>query len=361
MFNLYDPREGKRLSLLSPDGTLSKEYKNYPYPTNQELLHAYRIMVLSRKADEWAVSLNRQGRMPTYPPNIGQEANSIGALMAIEEDDWFVPSFRELGGFLIRGIPLEQVYLYWYGNEEGSRFPIEKYHTLPISVPIGSQVVHAVGLSLAEKLSDSNRIAVSFFGEGASSQGEVHEALNLASVWKTGTIFYVQNNQWAISLPAEEQTASRTVAEKAFGYGFKGIQIDGNDIFAVYAAVKYAAEAARAGEGPSLIEGYTYRLGAHTTSDDPSKYRKQSLTEKWKKKDPLLRLERYLKKQGVLSESDNNQIKNETSAFVKEAFKKAENHSNPELIDIFKYTYSTMPLILEKQYKRLNNSKAAEL
>ena len=183
--------------------------------------------------------------MPTYPPNKGQEANGVGALLALRDDDWFIPAFRELGAWLTRGVPLRQLYQYWYGNEQGNHLPTEAWHTLPVSVPVGSQPLHAVGLAYAEKLARSDRLAITFMGEGATSAGAVHEAFNLAGVWGVGVIFYVQNNHWAISLPTQEQTASTTVAEKAFAYGFEGVQVDGNDLLAVHAAVSMAAETAR--------------------------------------------------------------------------------------------------------------------
>ncbi|HUJ73801.1 MAG TPA: thiamine pyrophosphate-dependent enzyme, partial [bacterium] len=273
MIENYDPREGRMLSLLDAEGKLAPLPPGMPRLTDEQALAAYKTMVLTRQADEWAVNLNRQGRMPTYALNKGQEANSIGALLALRPDDWFVPAFRELGGLLIRGITLKQWYLYWYGNESASALPAGTYRTMPISVPIGSQMLHAVGLAWAERYQGGDRIAITFLGEGGTSEGEFHEACNLAGVWKAGVIFYVQNNYWSISLPWPKQSASATAAEKGFAYGFPGIRVDGNDVFAVYAAVKLAEERARTGQGPTLIEGETYRLGAHTTSDDPTKYR----------------------------------------------------------------------------------------
>src|SRR4030042_1061723 len=241
MFKAYDPREGKRLSLLNPEGCLADCVSALPRPNDQEVLEAYRVMVLARQADEWAVSLNRQGRMPTYVLNEGQEANPAGALLALRPDDWFVPAYRELAGMLLRGLPLHQIYLYWHGNELGSHLPRETYHRLPIACPGGAQPLHAVGLAYAERLRGSDRVVIAFMGEGASSEGDWHEALNLAGVWKSGVIFFTQNNQWAISLPAGKQTASATVAEKAFAYGFEGGQVDGNDLFAVYAGARQGA------------------------------------------------------------------------------------------------------------------------
>ena len=222
MFESYDPREGRVLTLLDEQGTLAPIPPGMPRLTDEQALAAYKTMVLARQADEWSVSLNRQGRMPTYALNKGQEANSIGALMALRPDDWFVPAFRELGGMLVRGVTLKQYFLYWFGNEWANHMPGDKYHMMPISVPVGSQMLHAVGLAWAERYKGADRIAITFMGEGASSEGEFHEACNLAGVWKAGVIIYAQNNHWSISLPWSKQSASATLAEKAFAYGFPG-------------------------------------------------------------------------------------------------------------------------------------------
>jgi len=207
MFENYDPREGRLLSLLDVTGKLAPFPPGMPRLTDEQALAAYKTMVLSRQVDEWAVSLNRQGRMPTYALNKGQEANSVGALMAVRPDDWFVPAFRELGGMLARGISLKQYFLYWYGNEWANHMPVDTYHMMPISVPVGSQMLHAVGLAWAERYKGNDRIAITFMGEGASSEGEFHEACNLAGVWKAGVIIYAQNNHWSISLPWSKQSA----------------------------------------------------------------------------------------------------------------------------------------------------------
>jgi pyruvate dehydrogenase E1 component alpha subunit len=352
MFESYDPREGKILRLLDEAGELAPIPKGMPRLTDEQALAAYKTMVLARQVDEWAVSLNRQGRMPTYALNKGQEANSIGALMAVRPDDWFVPAFRELGGMPIRGVSLKQWYLYWYGNEWANHMPVDTFHMMPISVPIGSQMVHAVGLAWAERYKGSDRIAITFMGEGASSEGEFHEACNLAGVWKAGVIIYAQNNHWSISLPWSKQSASATLAEKAFAYGFPGIRIDGNDVFAAYAAVRLAAERARAGEGPTLIEGLTYRLGAHTTSDDPTKYRSDDEVKLWETRDPLLRLERYLIRTKHLTGEEVVRLREQSLACAQAAFEEVEKEPDESMEDTFRYHYSEMPEIMEAQMER---------
>jgi pyruvate dehydrogenase E1 component alpha subunit len=352
MFECFDPRQGKMFCLLDESGTLHAPPEGFPLLNNEQALTAYRAMILARAADEWALSLNRQGRMPTYALNEGQEANSVGALMALRPDDWFVPAFRELGGMLMRGLTLAQYYLYWYGNEEGSRLDPSKYHMMPVSVPVGSQMVHAVGIAWAERYKGMDRVVATFMGEGATSEGDFHEACNLAGVWNSGVIFYVQNNHWAISLPWEKQSASPTVAEKAFAYGFEGVRVDGNDIFAVYAVVKAAAERARRGEGPTLIEGLTYRLGAHTTSDDPSRYRADEDVKRWRERDPVVRLERFLLDREVLTSEDMRAIREECVTWARESFEEVEHTADPTLEDAFRYLYHQMPAILQEQLDR---------
>jgi pyruvate dehydrogenase E1 component alpha subunit len=359
MFEKIDPRKGKRLQLLKEDGTLTEVAENYPLMEDEQILEAYKTMILTREADEWAVSLNRQGRMPTYPPVRGQEANAIGSLMALRNDDWFVQAFREMGGLLVRGIPLNQQYLYFLGNEIGSKYKSGTY-TLPISVPIASQTLHAVGLAYAEKYKKTDRIAITFVGDGGTSEGDFHEALNFAGVWHAPVIFYIQNNQWAISVPRAKQSASKTLAEKAFAYGFEGIQVDGNDILAVYAATTIAAEKARNGDGPTLIEGFTYRLGAHTTADDPKRYRADEEVESWEKKDPIIRIEKYLISKDLLKEDEIESMKKDAKKEAQKAFEDAEKYEKPSLDDTFRYTFKEMPRVLEVQLEKRRELEGGE-
>lgn len=352
MFECFDPREGKMLSLLDETGTLTRAPEDWPMLEDEQALAGYRQMVRARQADEWAVNLNRQGRMPTYVLNKGQEANAVGSLMAVRPDDWFVPAYRELGGMLARGVGLSQIYRYWIGSEEGSRYPPEKFHMMPIAVPVGSQVVHAVGIAYAERYRKTDRIVITFLGEGASSEGDFHEACNMAGVWKAGVIFFAQNNQWAISTPWHKQSASATLAEKAFAYGFEGIRVDGNDIFAVYTAVTMAAARARQGGGPTLIEGLTYRLGAHTTSDDPSRYRTEAEVLQWQRRDPLLRLERYLSKKGLLAAEEPRALRETALAEARSAFEAAEREGETTVEETFDYLYADMPDLLALQMQR---------
>jgi len=349
MFEQFSPLDGKRLAALNEKGKLTPPDKKFSILTNEQLLFAHDIMVKTRVADEWAVSLNRQGRMPTYAPNRGQEANSIGALLALKKDDWFVPAFRELGGMLIRDIPLRQYYLYWLGNEMGSHLPIEKHYTMPISVPISSQTLHAVGLSYAEMQKGTDKVALVFVGDGGTSEGDFYEAMNFAAVWNTPTVFFIQNNQWAITTPRETQTKAATLAQKSISCGFEGVQVDGNDLFAVYAATKAAVDKARSGGGPTLIEGVTYRLGAHTTADDPTRYRNDSEVEEWQAFDPLTRLELYLKSKKLITDKKIKEMKEAAKNFAMSEFAEAEKYAPPTLQETVSYTFKEMPATLKEQ------------
>jgi len=255
MVEWVKPKSGSMLHILNVDGSIEDLPDTFPMMSDEEFMRAYGFMVRARVADEWAISLNRQGRMPTYVPSIGQEANSVGAILALRKDDWFVQSYRELGGLLARGIPLSKVYQYWYGNELGSSYDAREYYTLPISVPVSSQTLHAVGIAYAEKFLKNDRVVITYVGDGGTSEGDFHEAMNFAGNRNASVIFYVQNNQYAISMPRSHQTASKTLADKATAYGFEGLQVDGNDVTAVYAAVTYAAEKAENVAGQRLLKG----------------------------------------------------------------------------------------------------------
>lgn len=345
--------ESQHYRILDKDGKLVLK-EDLPDLTEEELLYLYKTMLFSRTIDERALSYQRQGRMLTYAPNLGQEATQIGSAYAMEKDDWLVPAFRELGAWLVRGYPLKNIYLYWYGNEWGSHMP-EDVKVLPVSVPIGSQYQHAAGIGMANNIKGEDNVVVTYIGDGGTSHGDFHEALNFAATFKAPVIFIIQNNQYAISVPRHKQTASETLAQKALAYGMPGVLVDGNDIFAVYSATKEAIDRARNGEGPTLIEAYTYRLGAHTTSDDPTLYREDSEVEEWKEKDPVKRFRQYLLDQGILSQEWEEKTKKELDELVATTFEEIEDKSDTEIEDIFKYHYETMPPQLEEQLEEYKN------
>ena len=257
LFEDYYPLKGKMFQILKPDGTVHPGEK--PPLNEKETFDLYKKMAFIRLADQRALMLQRQGRFGTYAPIWGQEACQVGSAYALRKADWVFPAFREIGATLMMGISLKNFFLYWMGNEMGSRAP-EGINFMPVSVPVGTQTLHAVGAAWAAKLKGDPVVTLVFFGDGATSKGDFHEAMNFAGVFKTPTVFFCQNNQFAISVPRSLQTASKTIAQKAIAYGFDGIQVDGNDLFAVFAATKEAVEKARSGGGPTLIEGVTYRI-----------------------------------------------------------------------------------------------------
>lgn len=314
------------LQILDEKGNVDEELD--PALNDDDCIMLYRNMVLAREGDQRMLKLQRQGRIGTFGPCTGQEASVCGTTFALSERDWFVPAFRELGGRMMRGEPLMSTLLFYNGYEEGNLLPKEN-RTLPTNIIVGSQNLHAAGIAYAVKYrGEKNTAVVAFCGDGGTSQGDFHEALNFAAVWRAPVVFVVQNNQWAISIPREKQTYSKTLAQKAIAYGIPGIQVDGNDVLAVYKAARDALDRAYAGEGPSLVEAVTYRLMMHTTADDPKKYRTREEEEAWWKRDPLPRFRAYLEKKGIWNEDLQNkmeaEVKEEIDATVKAFEEKAD-------------------------------------
>lgn len=353
LFEDYYPLKGKMFQIMKPDGTLLSEAT--PPLTDQETFDLYQKMLFVRLADQRALMLQRQGRMGTYAPVWGQEACQVGSAAVLQKGDWVFPAFRELGAALIMGLPLKAIFLYWMGYEEGSRAP-EGINVLPVSIPVGTHPLHAVGVAWAGKLKGDKIVTVAYFGDGATSKGDFHEAMNFAGVFKVPAIFFCQNNQFAISVPRKIQTASQTIAQKAIAYGMDGIQVDGNDLFAVFAATKEAAEKARSGKGPTLIEGVTYRFGPHTTADDPTKYRKDQEIEPWKPLDPMVRLRLYLKEKGLWNEEIEQRLNEEAKKEIDQVVKEAEAVTSPDVEEIFKYVYAEMTPQLKEQLEYLKET-----
>ncbi len=347
----YEPLKGKMFQMLKSDGTLLPGMK--PPISDEETVSLLKKMVFIRLADQKGLMLQRQGRFGTYAPCWGQEACQVGSAYVLKKGDWITPAFRDLAATLMMGISLKSFYVYWMGNEMGSHSP-EGINVMPVAIPVGTQPLHAVGIGWASKLKGERTVAVAYFGDGATSKGDVHEAMNIAGVFKTPTIFFCQNNQFAISVPRKMQTASATLAQKAIAYGFDGIQVDGNDLFAVIGATKEAVEKARSGKGPTLIEGVTFRFGPHTTADDPTKYRTDAEIEPWKPLDPFVRLRSYLKGKGLWSEEIERKTSEEAQKEIDETVKEAEAFPPPKPEDMFKYVFAEMtpPLKEELEYLR---------
>jgi len=345
----FDPLKDEMIQIMDKDGNIVKP-EWMPEISTEDLIRIYKTMRLSRIIDEKTLQYQRQGRMLTYAPNLGQEATQVGSIAAARQTDWVAPSFRELGIWLYKGAPLRNIFLYWFGNEMGMKMP-EEVRILPVSIPIASQMQHATGLAFAARYRGRDDIAIAYVGDGGTSQGDFHEAINFAAVQNLPNVFIVQNNQFAISTRRKIQTKSTTIAQKALAYGIPGIQVDGNDVFAMYAVTKEAVERARRGDGPTLIEAYTFRMGAHTTSDDPTVYREDSEVEAWKDKDPIDRLRKYLLAEGLWDEEQEVQYSEEKEKFVKETFEEVESTGFTTLEDTFDYVYAQKTPILEAQYQ----------
>ena len=340
----------ERIEILAVDGTVDRELMPSIDPETARGL--YRDMTRMRALDDKALKMQRQGRMGTWPPIRGQEAVQAGVALAMEEQDWLIPAFREHGIMLLRGVPAHLIYAYWNGDERGACHP-EGVRVFPIAVPVGSQWQHGAGVGLSLKLRGENGVAVTFGGDGSTSEGDFHEALNCAAVYGAHAVFVIQNNQWAISVPLHQQTRAETLAQKAHAYGMPGIQVDGNDVFAVYAAAREALERARGGGGPTLIEAVTYRIGDHTTADDASRYRSEEELEEWRGKDPIARLRLYLGSIGQWDDDQEAVLVEEAQKWVDAQVAALEAMEPQDPTDIFTSMYGELPSHVEEQMEAL--------
>lgn len=331
--------------LINPDGTVRDRLP----VTLEEMKSLYADMVEARVYDDKSMAMQRQGRLATYAPFRGQEAAQIGAAAALRPGDWVSGTYRDAALNWKAGYPWKLLILGRTGDERGGQVP-EGVNVMPPSITVGGHMIHAVGLAWAERLKGTDRIALTSFGDGATSEGDFHEAMNFAAVYETPTVFLCQNNGWAISYPVEEQTRSETIADKALAYGMPGVRVDGNDVIAVLVAVREAAERAREGEGPSLVEAVTYRLGPHTTADDPGRYRKDDEVAAWEELDPLVRVRRLLERSGAWTESWQQSLETEASNRIEEAVAWAESVPEPEPDDMFKRMFAEpTPNLVEQE------------
>ena len=335
---------------LDQDGELLADQ-----PMSDDLaLEGYRVMLRGRRFDERCVSLQRQGRMVTLAPGIGQEAATVGAAMALDrKTDWFVPQYRELAGQLWHGYPLRLAFLWHVGHPIAFQVP-EDLNMLPFQAAIAGQLPQAVGLAWGLRMKGDPGVVLAVFGDGGTSQGDFHEAANLAGVMKAPIVLLCQNNGWAISTTIEQQTASPTLAQKAVAYGFPGVQCDGNDLFAVYATVREAVRRAREGKGPTLVEAMTYRLGLHTTADDPTRYEPREMHDLWVDRDPLRRMQLHLISSGIADRAALDRIEDQVREELRVAWEEAQQEPLPDPGYYFGQVHKESSARLHRQLGRLD-------
>jgi pyruvate dehydrogenase E1 component alpha subunit/2-oxoisovalerate dehydrogenase E1 component alpha subunit len=347
------------LQILGEDGTADPTLD--PQLKPDALRAIYRATLRVRLLDERMLSLQRQGRIGFYGLTTGEEAAVIGSAYALRPEDWILPALRQGGAALLRGFPLELLVAQCIGNsldvQKGRQMPCH-YSYKPAnfvawSSCIGTQLPHAVGLAWAAKLKGDPIVAMAYLGDGATSEGDFHVAMNFAGVFRVPVVFVCQNNQWAISVPFSQQTAAKNIAVKAEAYGFSGIRVDGNDLLAVYRAAREAVERARSGGGPTLIEAVTYRLGGHSSSDDPTRYRDEAEVKEWQKRDPLERFRRYLEARDLWSQSADEELRKALDAEISQAIKIAEAAPPPPMESLFEDVYAEIPAHLQAQLREL--------
>ena len=344
--NLIDLGDIESLQILNEDGVADEAFA--PRLDNEELARIHRAMVLTRTLDIRMLNMQRQGEMGTFAPGIGQEATQIGQVHPLRSRDWFVPSYRSFGAQLWRGWTIEGLMLLWDGFFEGFEVPAG-VNDLPFSIVIGSQVPVATGVAMGIRQRREKHVVVTNFGDGAISQGAVNEAFNFAAVYKSPIVFVVENNGYAISMPAEKQAATKELARRGPGFGIPAIRVDGNDVLAMIVATTEAVDRARAGEGPTLIEAVTYRMGLHTTADDPKVYRSDDEVDTWKPRDPITRFEKYLIGKGLLDENRIQRTGEECEQEVLNARERFRERAVANPREVFEYIYDSLPPALQQQ------------
>lgn len=333
---------------VAEDGSRAGEHGGYGEPAGDRLKEAYRLMVLGRRFDVQATALTKQGRLAVYPSSAGQEACQVAAALALEERDWLFPTYRDSVALVARGLKPGEVLTLLRGDAHCGYNPVET-RVAPQCTPLATQTLHAAGLAHAMQRRGEDAVALALIGDGATSEGDFHEALNFAAVFKAPVVFFVQNNRFAISVPFEKQSAAAALAYKGIGYGMRSEQVDGNDAVAVLAVLDDAVKHAREGKGPVLVEAHTYRIDAHTNADDATRYRDAEEVAKWREADPLKRLETYLKTENLLQD-------NEIERFVADAEVFAQSvrdtlNAEPELdpLSLFDHVYAEPTRQLRRQ------------
>jgi len=352
----------KPVSVMDAKGKSGRS--NDPGLDKDELLLLYRVMVMTRMMEERALNLQRQSRIGFYVPCTGQEASHVGTAFALRDSDWVFPAYRQPGIMLLRGAPTQQIVDEWYGNEgdlcKGRQMPVHNsfraINFVSISSPIATQLTQATGAGIAAKYRGEDTVVMTYMGDGGTSENDFHAGLNFAGVFNAPVVFVCENNHWAISVPLERQTASETIAIKAEAYGMPGVRVDGNDVLAVYQVAKEAVQRARQGKGPTLIETVTYRVGPHSSSDDPTRYREDSEVEAWRKRDPIERFKAYLKTKRIWTQDLEDEMRAEIKTEINDAVKQAETKANPSPASMFDDVYRDMTSQLAEQRDELLSS-----
>jgi pyruvate dehydrogenase E1 component alpha subunit len=347
------------LTIIESDGKVAKNKD--PNLSAETLREWYRLMVMTRTLDERGLALQRQGRIGFYLQSLGQEASHLGAAAALKDSDWLFPAYRQPGILLLRGAPLEQVIAEWFGNSgdtsKGRQMPVHysfrSINFVSISSPIGTQISQATGAAMAARIRGEDTAFMTFFGDGGTSSNDFHCGLNFAGVYKSPVVFVCENNHWAISVPLDKQTGSESIAAKAAAYGMPGVRVDGNDILAVYRACKEAVDRARKGDGPTLIETVTYRMGSHSSSDDAARYRDADEYAAWQKRDPIVRFRAYLEKKGLWDEAFEKEVTESSRQSINDAIKKAEALPNPGPETLFDDVFMNLSPQLREQRDEL--------
>lgn len=345
-------KEFKRFQILNEKGELVG--KMPAELTDEKLVELMKRMVYMRTLDQRSIALNRQGRLGFYAPFAGQEASAVGSQFALDPKvDWILPGYRDVPQLIYHGLPLHQVYLYSKGHFEGGKIP-EDVNVLMPQIIIGAQITQTVGVALGMKMNGTKGVAVTYTGDGGSSQGDFYEGLNFAGVYDAPAIFIVQNNQFAISTPVSKQTKAETIAQKAVAAGIESMQVDGMDPIAVFKAVTDAKKRALKGDGPTLLELVNFRFGPHTMAgDDPTRYREKTEEDTWFEKDPLIRMRKFLELKGLWNEELENEAINQAKEDVKEAIEKVDKTPKQKITDLIELMFEDMPSNLKEQYEEL--------
>ncbi|WP_051189022.1 pyruvate dehydrogenase (acetyl-transferring) E1 component subunit alpha [Halalkalibacillus halophilus] len=345
------------IQILDENGKIVDE-DNVPDLSDDDLVELMKRMVYTRVLDQRSIALNRQGRLGFYAPTAGQEASQLGSHYALEKDDFILPAYRDVPQLIWHGLPLYQAFLFSRGHFHGNQMP-DDVNALSPQIIIGAQITQAAGVAVGMKKKGKENVAITYTGDGGASQGDFYEGINFAGAYQAPAIFVVQNNQFAISVPVDKQSAANTISQKAAAAGIPGFLVDGMDVLAVYQVTKEARERAINGDGPTLIETMTYRYGPHTMAgDDPTRYRTDDMDDDWEKKDPIVRFRKYLEEKDLWSEDQENAVVEKAKEEIKAAVKKADKYDKMKVTDLMENMYEELPANLQEQMEEYKEKES---